>query len=322
MGVVLKGIDASLDRVVAIKVMAPRLANNELARQRFAREAKAAAAVHHPNVIPIHSVYSDNKLPFFVMTYVRGESLQKRLDREGSLPLVEVLRIGSQIAAGLSAAHGQGLVHRDIKPENVLMEEGVERVTITDFGLARAVDDNTVTQQGTIAGTPQYMSPEQARGEKLDQQTDLFSLGSVLYAMCAGRPPYQAESSYAVMRKIIDQSPTPLRQLSPSTPEWLGQVVRKLMHRNKESRVQTASEIQTMLEGCLNYIQQPSVLHLPAEVQNLRIDPTPEAARDLGTPSARRKTPKALLLFASALMLCIAGLFFTPLRGMLAGMFR
>jgi hypothetical protein len=121
MGVVLKAIDPSLDRVVAVKVMAPRLANNEMARKRFSREAKAAAAVLHPNVIPIHSVSSNSTLPYLVMTYVRGGSLQKRLDDEGHLPLVEVLRIGSQIAAGLSAAHEQGLVHRDIKPENILL---------------------------------------------------------------------------------------------------------------------------------------------------------------------------------------------------------
>ena len=322
MGVVLKGVDASLERVVAIKVMAPRLANNELARQRFAREAKAAAAVHHPNVIPIHSVCSDGKLPFFVMTYVRGESLQKRLDREGPLSLVEVLRIGSQIAAGLSAAHGQGLVHRDIKPENILLEEGVERVTLTDFGLARAVDDNSVTQQGTIAGTPQYMSPEQARGEKLDQQTDLFSLGSVLYSMCVGRPPYQAESSYAVMRMITEQSPSPLRQLTPATPEWLAQIIRKLMHREKGSRVHTANEAQAMLEGCLNYLQQPSVLHLPPAVQNLQVDPTIESSDTTGPAKNSKKRYRWGLALTSVLMLCIAGFAFTPIRGMLAGMFE
>ena len=190
MGVVLKAIDPSLDRVVAIKVMSPQFANNERARQRFSREARAAAAVLHPNVVPIHAVDDTGSIPYLVMSYVRGDSLQKRLDQQGPLELTEVLRIGSQIAAGLSAAHEQGLVHRDIKPENILLEGGVERVTITDFGLARAVDDNTVTQAGTIAGTPMYMSPEQARGEQVDQHSDLFSLGSVLYALCTGKPPY------------------------------------------------------------------------------------------------------------------------------------
>ena len=139
MGVVLKAVDPSLDRVVALKMMAPRLANNELARQRFLREAKAAAAVLHPNVIPIHSVSGDSKIPYLVMSYIRGGSLQRRLKTAGKLSLTETLRIGAQIAAGLEAAHGQGLIHRDIKPENILLDEGVERVAITDFGLARAV---------------------------------------------------------------------------------------------------------------------------------------------------------------------------------------
>jgi serine/threonine protein kinase len=159
MGVVLKAIDKSLDRTVAIKVLAPHLATSGAARKRFAREAKAAAAVLHPNVIAIHSVSNDEALPHLVMPYLRGCSLQKRLDQEGSLALNEILRIGSQVAAGLAAAHAQGLIHRDIKPANILLEEGVERVTLTDFGLARAVDDATITSSGVIAGTPQFMSP-------------------------------------------------------------------------------------------------------------------------------------------------------------------
>ncbi len=264
MGVVLKGIDPALDRVVAVKVMAPRLANNETARRRFSREAKAAAAVLHPNVIPIYGVSSDSSIPYLVMAYIRGGSLQKRLSNEGALPLVEILRIGSQIAAGLAAAHEQGLVHRDIKPENILLEEGIERVTITDFGLARAVDDNTITQNGSIAGTPMYMSPEQARGEQVDQKSDLFSLGSVLYALCTGRPPYRADSSYGVMRRIIDESPTPIRELNPEIPEWLARIVELLMSKEKASRFASASEVHKLLEGCLSHVQQSEAIPLPA----------------------------------------------------------
>jgi uncharacterized protein (TIGR03067 family) len=263
MGVVLKAVDTSLDRIVAIKVMAPQLANNENARKRFAREARAAAAVLHPNVVPIHSVASGTSLPFLVMSYIRGGSLQKRLEKEGPLPLVEVLRIGSQVAAGLAAAHHQGLVHRDIKPGNILLEEGVERVTITDFGLARAVDDNTVTQQGTIAGTPQYMSPEQARGEQVDQQSDLFSLGSVLYAICTGRPPYRGDSSYGVMRKIIDERPTPIQELNPNVPQWLCAIIEKLMSRGKSERFASAVVVHELLESCLSHVQQPHAIPLP-----------------------------------------------------------
>lgn len=263
MGVVLKAVDPSLDRIVAVKVMAPRLANNEKARKRFSREAKAAAAVLHPNVIPIHSVSSDSTVPYLVMAFVRGGSLQKRLENDGPLTVVETLRIGSQIAAGLAAAHEQGLVHRDIKPENVLLEEGVERVTITDFGLARAVDDNTVTQQGTITGTPMYMSPEQAQGNQVDQKSDLFSLGSVLYAMCTGRPPYFADTSFGVMRRIIDETPRPVRELNSGVPNWMESLISKLMAKDKSERFQSAAEVQKLLETCLGHIQQPNDVKLP-----------------------------------------------------------
>ena len=210
MGVVMKAFDGPLDRTVAIKVLAPRLASSGAARRRFAREAKAAATVLHPNVIVIHSVQNDGPLPFLVMPYIRGESLQRRLDRQGPLQTEEILRIGQQVASGLAAAHGQGLVHRDIKPANILLDDGVDRVTLTDFGLARAVDDASMTRSGVIAGTPQYMSPEQARGDAVDARSDLFSLGSVLYAMCTGRPPFRAETSleFFVVLQILnhDQS--------------------------------------------------------------------------------------------------------------------
>src|SRR5262249_3881457 len=158
MGVVLKAFDENLHRVVAVKVMAPQLAASATARQRFTREARAAAAVTHDHVVTLHAVEEAGGLPYIVMQFVDGQSLQDRLDRSGSLPIREVLRIGMQAAAGLAAAHKQGLIHRDIKPANVLLENGVERVKLTDFGLARAVDDASLTQSGVVAGTPQYMS--------------------------------------------------------------------------------------------------------------------------------------------------------------------
>lgn len=270
MGVVLKAIDPSLDRVVAVKLMAPSLANSEKARKRFSREAKAAAAVLHPNVVPIHSVASDGVIPYLVMSYIRGGSLQKRIENEGPLPVVETLRIGSQIAAGLAAAHEQGLVHRDIKPENILLEEGVERVSITDFGLARAVDDNSVTQNGAIAGTPMFMSPEQARGEKVDQKSDLFSLGSVLYALCTGRPPYTADTSYSVMRQIIDEVPTPVCDVNPDVPDWLSGIVEKLMAKDKSERFSSAAKVHQLLDACLSHLQQPETNGVPDEVLEIR----------------------------------------------------
>ncbi len=165
MGVVLKGYQPELKRLVAVKVLAPQLAVSAAARKRFAREVQATAAILHPNVMPILTVHSSGKLPFIVMPYVACESLQQRLDRVGSLELIDILRIGMQTANGLAAAHAQGLVHRDVKPANILLEISVEKVMLTDFGLARAIDDASITRTGIIAGTPLYMSPEQARGE-------------------------------------------------------------------------------------------------------------------------------------------------------------
>ncbi|HSG70850.1 MAG TPA: protein kinase, partial [Planctomycetaceae bacterium] len=263
MGVVLKAVDKSLDRTVAIKVMSPHLATSGAARKRFAREAKAAAAVLHPNVIAIHSVSNDETLPYLVMPYVRGAALQKRLDAEGPLALNEILRIGSQIAAGLSAAHAQGLVHRDIKPANILLEDGIERVAITDFGLARAVDDATITRSGVIAGTPQYMSPEQARGESIDQRSDLFSLGSVLYAICTGRPPFRAETTFGVMRRITDDEPKSIREINPDIPDWLCVIIKRLMSKRAADRFASAEEVQELLEQCLAHVQQPDSVPLP-----------------------------------------------------------
>jgi serine/threonine protein kinase len=267
MGVVLKGLDPALLRYVAIKVLSPQLATCGAARQRFAREARAAAAVVHDNVMAIHAVAEANGLPYLVMPYVRGPSLEKRLQQSGALPTEEVLRIGRQVAAGLAAAHAQGLVHRDVKPANILLEEGIARVKITDFGLARAVDDASLTQSGVIAGTPQYMSPEQARGEPVDHRSDLFSLGSVLYAMCVGHPPFRAETAYGVLRRVEDQEPRSIRELNPEIPVWLAAVIAKLHHKRPSERFQLASELEVLLEGCLAHLLRPDAIPLPQAVR-------------------------------------------------------
>src|SRR5262249_52001675 len=148
-------------------------------------------------------------------------SLQERIDREGPLELAEILRIGMQVASGLAAAHAQGVIHRDVKPANILLENGVERVKLTDFGLARALDAASMTQSGVVTGTPQYMAPEQARGEPVDHRADLFSLGSVLYAMCTGRSPFRAETTMAVLRRVAEDQPRSIREVNPAVPDWL-----------------------------------------------------------------------------------------------------
>ena len=201
-----------------------------------------------------------------------------------------------QAAAGLAAAHAQGLVHRDVKPANILLADGIERVKLTDFGLARAADDASLTRTGVIAGTPQYMSPEQARGEPVDPRSDLFSLGSVLYAMCTGRPPFRAETSYGVLRRITDEEPRPIREINPDIPDWLCGIVAKLMAKRPDDRFQSAREVAALLEQCLAHVQQPTVVPLPNVLITLRradTHSTPrlsgEGQRGEGSPVARAR---------------------------------
>lgn len=255
MGIVFKGFDTELNRPVAIKVLAPHLAGSGAARQRFSREARAAAAVVHEHVVAIHNVESEGASPFLVMQYVAGESLQARLDRQGPLALREILRIAHQTAAGLAAAHAQGLVHRDVKPSNILLEQGIERALLTDFGLARAADDASLTHTGYLPGTPHYMSPEQARGDAVDPRSDLFSLGSVMYALCTGRPPFRADTSFGVLRRITDTEPRPIREVNPDIPPWLVTLINRLLAKEPADRFSTAIETAATLEQCLAHVQ-------------------------------------------------------------------
>jgi WD40 repeat protein len=259
MGAVLKAFDEKLHRVVAVKVMAPALAASPLARKRFVREARAAAAVRHDHVIDIHAVEDAGPLPYLVMECVVGVSLEERIRRSGPLQLNEVLRIGMQIAQGLAAAHAQGLVHRDIKPANILLENGVERVKITDFGLARSAADDSMTLPGLIAGTPQFMAPEQASGRPVDHRADLFSLGSVLYMMCSGRPPFTGDDPLSVLRRVCDEVPPPIRELNPAVPDWFASILERLHAKDPKDRLQSAGEVADLLAQGLAHLQQPAV---------------------------------------------------------------
>jgi len=281
MGVVFKAFDTELNRPVAIKLLAPYLAGSGPARKRFSREARAAAAVVHQHVVPIHNVETEHESPFIVMQYVSGESLQARIDRDGALELCEILRIGMQVADGLSAAHQQGLVHRDIKPSNILLEEDVDRALISDFGLARAADDASLTRTGFHPGTPQYMSPEQASGLSVDARSDLFSLGSMLYTMCTGRPPFRAENSLSVMRRITDTEATPIREVTPSIPEWLERLVNMLMAKRPDDRPPSAALVASLMQQCLAHIEQPHSVSLPSELHHLQVTPSQQLKRNV-----------------------------------------
>jgi serine/threonine protein kinase/formylglycine-generating enzyme required for sulfatase activity len=298
MGIVLKGFDRELKRCVAIKVLAPHLAQSSLARKRFAREAQAAAAVVHPHVLAIHQVQPSGRLPFLVMPLVAGESLATRLTAQGALELKEMLRIGMQAAAGLAAAHEQGLVHRDVKPANILLEKGVERAVLTDFGLARAADDVALTRWGIIAGTPEYMSPEQARGEPLHGSSDLFSLGCVLYEMATGVSPFRTDSAMATMRRLVDDSPQSMASLNPELPPWFVAIVDRLLEKDTSRRFRSAKEVSELLEGCLAHVQQPANVPLPAGVPVVKS--MAPATRPASHWSNRRRfgTMAAILLFS------------------------
>jgi serine/threonine protein kinase len=254
-GIVFRAFDERLQRVVAVKVLSPALVTTSPARKRFLREARSSARVRHENVVQIYDV-KEEPLPYLVMEFVPGETLQQRLDRSGPLSVAEVLQIGRQVAEGLAAAHATGLIHRDIKPSNILIEDGPQqRAKITDFGLARAVDDASLTRSGVVAGTPLYMAPEQARGEVLDPRADLFSLGSVLYALLTGQPPFLAGSTFAVLKRVVEDTPRPIREIIPEVPEWLCQIVAKLHAKEPADRFQSAREVADVLADCEAQLQ-------------------------------------------------------------------
>ncbi len=302
MGQVFKAYEHALKRWVAIKVMAPYLAGEEVARRRFAREAQAAAAVRHENVITIHAVREANGLPFFVMEYVAGGSLQDYLDRQTPPDWSTVARLGAEVASGLAAAHAKGLIHRDIKPSNILLrtdesaaEPGLAK--ISDFGLARIADESRLTQTGLIAGTPMYMAPEQVLGEALDHRADLFSLGSVLYTLCTGREPFVGDGAMAVIRQVCEVTPPPVAEVNPAIPPWLAAVIERLHAKRPEDRFASASEVADLLRYNLEHPQQPRAVSRPVGEERRR----------------RKRTRRRLLALASALLLLSVLMLGTPL---------
>ena len=312
--IVLRALDTNLNRMVAVKLLAPHLAAAVSSRQRFLREARSAAAVRHENVVQVYAV-EEQPLPYLVMEFVPGETLQQRLDRIGRLPVPDVIEVGRQIAEGLAAAHATGLIHRDVKPANVFLEQATGEpggvsprtsdftqntaeqvrglkpsgspstlaVKLLDFGLARAVDDVSITQSGMIIGTPLYMSPEQARSESLDHRTDLFSLGSVLYAMTTGRSPFRADNTLATLKRVSEETPQPIQELVPGTPRWLCDLITKLLAKNPTERIPSAREVAELLVRCEQWdiatvVEASPVAELVNPVAEL-VNPVAELAR-------------------------------------------
>jgi serine/threonine protein kinase len=244
MGVVFEAEDVQLRRRVAIKALLPALAASPAARQRFLREARAAAAVRNDHVVTIYQVGEDRGTPFVVMELLQGESLEAFLRRGGRLPVAEILRLGRETAEGLAAAHEQGLIHRDVKPANLWLEAGRRRVKLLDFGLARAAsEDHNLTQSGVLLGTPGYLAPEQTRGGPPDPRSDLFSLGCVLYRLCTGDLPFQGQDTLAMLMALATQTPRPVRERNPQVPAGLAALVGRLLAKDPNARPASARAV-------------------------------------------------------------------------------
>jgi serine/threonine protein kinase/Leucine-rich repeat (LRR) protein len=299
-GTVVKAFDQTLQRLVAIKLLNPELAATSPPRKRFLREAVSAAAVKHENVVQVYSV-EEKPFPYLVMEFVEGRTLQQRMDEAGPLELPELLHLARQIAAGLAAAHDSGLIHRDIKPSNILLERGaLARVKITDFGLARTVDAASITQSGVALGTPLYMSPEQTAGSKVDHRSDLFSFGSLLYAMAAGHAPFRAPTMVAVLRRVAEDTPRPLQDIIPELPDRLVALINTLLAKNPDDRCQTAREVYERLDAIQRDLQAGKLVTRASSPQPVADTPT-------SGPPARRRTRRTVWIGVAMLLLLLAG---------------
>src|ERR1700687_1960544 len=259
MGEVYRARDTRLDRTVAIKILPPHLSEDPILRQRFEREAKAISSLNHPHICVLHDVGNQDGIQFLVMECVEGETLAKRLEK-GPLPLEQVLKVGTQIADALDKAHRGGVVHRDLKPGNIMLTSSGAK--LLDFGLAKAAPPlaagttltaaatrtTPVTQQGTIVGTFQYMSPEQVEGNEVDARSDIFSFGSVLYEMVTGRRAFLGKSHLSVASAVLERDPEPISTLQPLTPPALDRAVRRCLAKDPEERWQTARDIALELK--------------------------------------------------------------------------
>jgi len=305
MAVVFKAFDRALKRWVAIKVLAPDLASDPVAWKRFAREAQAAAALRHEHVITIHAVSEVNGLPFLVMEYAEGGSLQDYLDKHGPPDLPRAIRLAAEIASALAVAHALGLVHRDIKPSNILLAKSMESERasvdtmlhapdplvpkISDFGLVCVADEVRLTRTGIITGTPMYMAPEQALCEPLDGRADLFSLGSLLYTLCTGQEPFVTGSPLGVLRQVCDVTPRPIRELNPDIPNWLDAIFQRLHAKRPADRFATASEVADLLWYNLEHPDQPR--------QVPQLQPA-------GRPRPKRRRVLARVLLGALVLIC------------------
>ena len=251
MGVVYRAKDRRLKRTVAIKVLPPELAFRSEIKTRFLREAETAAQLNHPNIVDIYAVDEAEGIVFFVMAYITGDNLAKRVHDHGALSVDETRRILRDVADALAYAHERGVIHRDIKPDNILIDAQSGRPMVTDFGIARAITegDSRLTATGIAIGTPTYMSPEQAAGERtIDGRSDLYSLGILGYQMLTGEPPFIANSTPAILVKHISERPIPVEQRRSDVPQDLARIIMMLLEKEPANRFPSASSVVAALD--------------------------------------------------------------------------
>jgi len=247
MAKVFKGTDRVLGRTVAVKVLAPHFADDEGFVARFRREAQAAAALNHPNIVGVFDTGSQNGVHFIVMEYVEGRTLRDVIRADAPLLPERAIEITDAVARALSAAHEAGLVHRDIKPGNIMLTRGGE-VKVMDFGIARTTTGDTLTQTAAILGTALYLSPEQAQGQQVDARSDIYSLGCVFYEMLTAHSPFEGDSPVAIAYRHVRETPRLPSELNPDVPPELDAVVMKMLAKNPENRYQSAPELREDLE--------------------------------------------------------------------------
>ena len=324
MGVVYKAQDTKLERTVALKFLAAHLLKDEESRKRFQREAKAAASLDHPNICTVHAIEESDGRTFIVMAFVKGQSLDKRIE-PGPLKIPAALDIAQQIAKGLEAAHEKGVVHRDIKPANVIVDDKGQ-VTVMDFGLALLTEGSKLTALDATLGTVAYMSPEQAQGAKVDNRTDIWALGCVLYEMVSGRRPFQGEYDQALLYEIVHQEYEPITAVRAAVPMELEFIVGKCLTKDAAQRYQITAELALDLGSLGEKLKSGESATLRSAVADrppgrdaaFRTQPSVSAharhaePRQAGLPTApQRYLPWALSATLAIALVAVATLFLT-----------
>lgn len=304
MGVVFLAEDRDLRRPVALKVLKLGKTASREDRQRFLREARAIAAVQHAHIISVYQVGQENEVPYLAMQYLDGETLERRLLREGRLPLNDVLRFGREMAQGLEAAHRRGLIHRDIKPSNIWLEAPGDRVKILDFGLVRVLGENSeLTPSGYVVGTPECMAPEQARGLGVGPHSDLFSLGCILYRMGTGVPPFRGDNPEAAMFALVTVEQPPMRRLNPDLPSSLSDLVQQLLAKDPANRPPSAEALVAYLQALED--EQPRIVtrRVLAAPPSVPVG----ALRSPAPMNSRISIRRWLMLFGTGMVLGVLG---------------